>query len=231
MPDHKEIYEHDGERYDRLVACEDHQNHIISAIEGILSLPGKDVVEFGAGTGRLTCLLAPEVSTIRAFDASQHMLDVAVRKLQASGLANWHVGLGDHRHLPAASASADLAISGWSICYLVDLDQADWKAEVMNGLAEMRRVLRPGGVIILLETMGTGFETPHPPERLLDYYQVLKEQGFASQWIRTDYSFPSAAEALELVSFFFGDELASALSSAGPRSLAECTGIWWQFVG
>jgi len=33
-----------------------------------------DVVEFGAGTGRITRLLAPEVQSIRAFDASEHML-------------------------------------------------------------------------------------------------------------------------------------------------------------
>ena len=55
----------------------------------ILPLDGIDVVELGAGTGRLTCLLAPLVQSIQAFDISPHMLEVASTKLEASGLHNW----------------------------------------------------------------------------------------------------------------------------------------------
>ncbi|RAP21073.1 hypothetical protein C2W64_03656 [Brevibacillus laterosporus] len=30
-------------------------------------------------------------------------------------------------------------------------------------MSEIKRVLRPGGTAIIFETMGTGYETPHPP--------------------------------------------------------------------
>lgn len=216
--------------YERLVAREDYEQNILRALQGITAIAGKDVVELGAGTGRLTCLLAPLVRSIRAFDASQHMLHIAADKLLASGLNNWQVQVSDHRSLPVEDASADIAISGWSICYLVDWNRGAWQSDVDRALAEMVRVLRPGGVMILLETMGTGFQTPHPPDHLVDYYHALEEKGFAYQWIRTDYRFADLDEAVELVQFFFGDELAEQVRAAGSPILPECTGIWWKAI-
>jgi hypothetical protein len=89
----------------------------------------------------------------------------------------------------------------------------------------MRRVLRPEGTIILIETLGSGFETPHPPDHLVEYYQFLANQGFLSTWLRTDYRFPSEEEARCMVGFFFGLEQAEKVH--GP-TITECTGLWWR---
>ena len=148
-----------------------------------------------------------------------------MRKLENLGLTNWHVETADHRQLPAAGQSADLAISGWSICYLVDWNRGNWISQVEKALGEMRRVLRSTGTIMLIETLGTGFETPHPPEHLLEYYQFLAGQGFQSTWLRTDYRFPSEEEARRMAGFFFGSELAEKVYGA---TIPECTGLWWQ---
>ncbi len=228
MPNPEEIYAHEAERYDRLVAREDYQQHLLPAIRQITLLAGKEAVESGAGTGRLTCLLAPRVRSIRAYDASPHMLELASANLKAGGLQNWSVQAADHRRLPADDGSADIFISGWSICYLLDERTTDWKEEVGKALGEMKRILRPGGAAILVETQGTGFETPHPPDHLLDYFRFLDEQGFSSAWIRTDYRFESLAEAVELVQFFFGEELAGQVRRSGDVIVPECTGLWWQ---
>ncbi len=228
MPNPEEIYAREAGRYDHLVAREDYQHHLLPALQQITRLEGKDVVESGAGTGRVTCLLAPLVKSIRAFDASSHMLSLAKANLETSGLRNWSIQAADHRRLPVGDQSADMVISGWSVCYLVDEPSPDWKQEVAKALAEMRRVLRPGGVAILVETQGTGFETPHPPDHLVDYFHFLAERGFTSTWIRTDYRFASLAEAVELVQFFFGEALAGQVRQAGEVILPECTGLWWQ---
>ena len=82
-----------------------------------------------------------------------------------------------------------------------------WQEELAKVMREIRRLLRPGGTILLIETLGTGFETPHPPQHLLEYYAYLKEAGFQQAWIRTDYRFESLEKAQELARFFFGKEM------------------------
>ena len=74
--DLKEIYASRAPEYERLVAREDFAGNILKALQEIRVLAELDVVELGAGTGRLTCMLAPFVRSIRAFDASDHMLGV-----------------------------------------------------------------------------------------------------------------------------------------------------------
>ena len=230
MPDYKQIYDADAARYEQLVSREDNEQNIFRALDQIRPLAGLDVVEFGAGTGRLTCMLAPVVGSIQAFDASQHMLDVAVANLERSGLRNWRAAVADHRSVPVADGAADLAIAGWSICYTVVWYPDSWRDELRTALAEMRRVLRPGGTLIILETLGTGYTTPHPPEELSAYYAALAEAGFSSTWIRTDYRFASPDEAEELTRFFFGAELAERVAAERLVVLPECTGIWWASV-
>jgi len=228
MPDYKMIYQTEAGQYEQLVSREDYQKNILPALNNIRPLAGLDVVELGAGTGRLTTLLAPLAKTIRAFDAAQPMLDVAVSKLEQMGQQNWILEVADHRALPLAAQTADLVISGWSICHTVTWHPENWREELGQALAEMKRILRPGGTVILLETQGTGYETPNAPEKLVKYYAYLEEEaGFSSTWIRTDFRFDSLEEAERLVRFFFGEELALKTVRENWRILPECTGIWW----
>jgi ubiquinone/menaquinone biosynthesis C-methylase UbiE len=230
MPDYHVIYSSQAEDYERLVSREDCQGNILPTLNRIRPLAGLDVVELGAGTGRLTCQLAPQVKTIRAFDASAHMLDLAAAKLETRGLRNWSAGIADHRRLPVPDQTADVAISGWSVCYTVVDYPDNWRHELSSALAEMQRILRPGGTIIILETLGTGHETPLAPAMLTPYYAFLESAGFASTWIRTDYRFESLDEAEALTRFFFGDELAAQVIRQHWVILPECTGVWWRHL-
>jgi len=102
--------------------------------------------------------------------------------------------------------------------------------EELKALAEMFRVLRPGGTAIILETMGTGQAEPFPPtEGLAAFYRWLQnEHGFQTTSIRTDYQFESPAEGQALLRFFFGDELADRIVEEQLTILPECTGVWWK---
>jgi ubiquinone/menaquinone biosynthesis C-methylase UbiE len=241
MPDYFEIYHHQADQYDLLVAREDYQHNLFHKLEQIIPFNGLDVVEFGAGTGRLTCMLARVVKTIRAYDISQHMLDTASENLKKTGVQNWQVQLGDHRSISAEDQSADVAISGWSMCYLVvgnglplspsHINQT-WQIELTKGLNEMRRVVRQDGILIIIETLGTGHETPEPPTNLDAYYRFLEAKGFQRTWVRTDYLFRNLAEAQRLTRFFFGDEMVKKIkSNEDGVQLSECTGIWWMKHG
>jgi ubiquinone/menaquinone biosynthesis C-methylase UbiE len=229
MPDFQTIYAQHADQYDQLVAREDYEGNILRALSQIRPLAGLDVVELGAGTGRLTMLLAPLARSIRVFDASQHMLDVAAGKLARAGLHNWDLAAADNRALPVDDASADLTIAGWTFGHMTEWHAETWRDEIGKALGEMRRALRPGGTAIVIETLGTGRETPKPPvERLAAYYAMLEQDyGFAATWIRTDYRFESASEAEELTGFFFGVAMPASVTETGHAIVPECTGIWW----
>jgi ubiquinone/menaquinone biosynthesis C-methylase UbiE len=231
MNDHyADIYAHHAEEYERLIAREDYTGNLLTTLQEITPLQGLDVIDMGAGTGRLARLLAPFARSVRAFDTSAAMLAVARTQLEAARTRNWHVAVSDHRSLPVESYSADLVISGWSICYTVVWEQ-DWQTELGKALAEMQRVVRPGGVLVIIETQGTGYEIPNPPESVKPYFAYLEANGFASTWIRTDFRFTSLEEARELIAFFFRGDLSDKLISREPAILPECTGIWWKRVG
>ena len=228
MPDVFEIYNRHADQYEALVAREDYQHNIFRKLNQIIPFDGLTVAEFGAGTGRLTCMLAPLVKYIYVFDTSQPMLDVAIAKLQKSGRSKWQVAVGDNRHVSLRDGVADVAISGWSICYMVVGNPKMWQADLAKALGEMRRVVHSGGTHILLETLGTGRKRPHPPEDMLPYFDYLQAYGFRRIWIRTDYQFHDFEAAKALTRFFFGDEMVEMIEQDEQGIfLPECTGIWW----
>lgn len=227
MPTQEEIYKTEGDKYEALIAREDYQGNILKSLREITDLDNRLVLDLGAGTGRLACMLAPYVSRIRAFDISDEMLRVCKQKFTASGLSNWQVDIADHRQLPVPDQSADLVVSGWSVSYLAVWNPDTWREEMEKWLDEMKRVLRPGSFIVLFESLGTGNESPIKLDHLKDFYPWLDEVGFQSKWIRTDYKFESVAEAEELSRFFFGDELGDKVRDKKWVILPECTGVWW----
>jgi len=126
----RKIYQSEGDRYEALISREDYQGNIPRAIDEIINVDGLDILDLGAGTGRLTLMLAPRNKSIRAFDAAADMLRVCRERLVASGLTNWQVDVADHRQLPIPDHSADFVVSGWSVAYLVVWHPETWRHEL-----------------------------------------------------------------------------------------------------
>ena len=228
MSDTHQIYQGFADRYEALVHREDYQGRLLPAVLVISDLQGKDVLELGAGTGRLTRLLAPLAGRLIGTDLSFHMLSYGKSLLAGSTPDRWAFNLASHLALPYADGSADLVISGWSFCYAAIDQGKNWRAGLEKALNEARRVLRPGGVLILIESLGTGFEQPDRPPVLVDYLRYLDEHGFDSTWIRTDYCFKDQAEAEDLTRFFFGEASMPMWDTDAGVIVPECTGLWWQ---
>lgn len=231
MIDYHHIYTNQAVLYDRLVAREDYQGNIGVALANVRTLAGLDIVELGAGTGRLTRLLAPLARRVLAMDISGPMLGIAQVHLKVSGWRNCFLALADNAWLPLTNGSADMVLAGWSLGHQVGWHPDTWPSRIDRVISEMKRIVRPGGVIVILETMGTGRETPQPPAQgLAAYYNRLEQHfGFSSTWFRTDYAFESTEEGVALTRFFFGDGLARQLEEEGTTILAECTGLWWLY--
>ncbi len=109
---------------------------------GLLSLLSREwtVADLGCGTGNASELLAPLVKRVVAVDQSQPMLAAAKKRLE--GLKNVEFVAGELTDLPLKDASVDVAV-----CMLV-LHHVEKPTEA---LAEMRRIVRPGGVGLIVD--------------------------------------------------------------------------------
>jgi len=225
VPDHARTYQEDARQYDELVAREDVRGELVRALDAVLPQRAELLVELGAGTGRVTRLLAPRTQRLVACDAALPMLRVAQGRLRAAGLAGGLLlAVAPHHALPLATGVADAVVAGWAIAHAVGWYPDDWQRQVDRALAEMARVARLGAPLVIVETLGTGVEDPNPPPKLLPFYDHLAAAGFVMRSFRTDYLFADAAEAARLLRFFFGAELAERF--AGRREVPECTGMW-----
>lgn len=226
----RDIYNRRAEDYDALVSFEDYRGNILAALQNLDAFSGATVAEFGAGTGRLTRLLSLITGQVHAFDSAPHMLAVGIDRMQQTGMTNWTLSAADNRALPLPAACVDVAVEGWSFGHAVGWYPERWQIEVESMLNEMQRVLRPGGMAVLFETLGTGQRRPTPPTPgLAELYAWLENaQGFHHRWLRTDYQFESVEQAEHLTRFFFGDALADSVIQQQQIIVPECTGLWWR---
>ncbi|GAC1611851.1 MAG: hypothetical protein NVS3B26_28850 [Mycobacteriales bacterium] len=100
-----------------------------------------DVLEVGAGAGLATMALAPRVGTLTALDFSSAMVEQLRAAVTVAGLRDRvRVARADAEALPLASGCQDLVLA---------LGVLPWLGKPERALAEMRRVLRPGGHLVV----------------------------------------------------------------------------------
>lgn len=229
MPEQDEIYQHYPSAYEQLVSHEDYQGNILTAVEELIDLRALEVADLGSGTGRFLRMLAPYAGLLLGLDRSLPMLRTSMSLSHSLVQDHWALAAAENSHLPLSSERFDLVIAGWTFGHATVWYEEGWREKVVPALGEMLRVLKPGGLALIFETMGTNAESPAPPtERLGDYYRFLeREMGFAHRVLETDYRFDSQQQARELIRFFFGEEMGSRVVS---RVVPEWTGLWWYWV-
>jgi len=98
---------------------------------------GKEVVDVAAGEGYGSALLAQVANRVIGVEIAA---DAVAHAISAYGRSNLSFIRGDVRHLPLQSNTADVVVSFETIEHLYDQQLF---------LAEIRRVLRPGGVLVI----------------------------------------------------------------------------------
>ncbi len=147
------------------------------------------VGDLGAGTGALAAMLAPFVRSVVAVDRSEEMLRAA--RLRLEGVPNVELRRGELEALPLEDGSLDVAFLALVLHYVVAPPRV---------LAEVRRVLAPGGRVVVLDMRaherGVGYaeEMGHvwpgfDPDRLAGW---LEEAGLADAHVHPLPPDPSA---------------------------------------
>jgi ArsR family transcriptional regulator len=110
-------------------------------------------LDIGTGTGRLLECLAPRIASGLGVDASRTMLALARVRLASPEFSHCSVRLADMYALPLPDASFDFVFLQMVLHYAEDPAAA---------MAEARRVLAPGGRLIVVDL------APHGHTRLLE---------------------------------------------------------------
>ena len=115
-------------------------------VERAAPAPGDAVVDIGSGTGLLTLALAPRVAQVWAVDIAPSMGEYLQTKAASAGIDNVGVATASAVSLPLVDDSVDIAVSNYCFHHLDE-------AGKHRALAEVRRVLRPGGRFVFGDMM------------------------------------------------------------------------------
>ena len=129
---------------------------IVQHLKYVPPLEGKRVLDAGCGPGSMARLMATHHphSHVTGVDVRHSYLDFAKRRADVEGLRNVDFVPADLMKLPFPDGAFDVA---WTKYVL------QWLREPKLALGELRRVLRPGGMIVSCDF--AGFATEHFPIR------------------------------------------------------------------
>jgi len=142
-------------------------------------------LDVGCGPGHASFAMAPFCKKVHAVDASSAMLKIVVEDARKRHFGHIEVHEAPATHLPFPDASMDLVSCRYSAHH--------WR-DVREGIAEIARVLKPGGVFVLTDSIGHDAplldthlqaiellrDTSHVRNyRVQDWMAILGQQGLA----------------------------------------------------
>lgn len=115
-------------------------------MDALAPTPGLRVVDVGCGSGNAALEAARRGARVTGVDPATRLLEVAAERARAEHLeVTWRPGSGGA--LPLPDASADAAVAVFSIIFAPDPERC---------IAELRRVVRPGGRVLMTTWLAEG---------------------------------------------------------------------------
>ena len=162
---------------------------IDTTIDALHPLHGADLVDIGCGTGFHLLRLAARGARVVGVEPHLPLVRRARERLATAGDdSTASVLAGAAEALPLAGASVDVAHARWAYFF---------GAGCEAGLAELARVLRPGGVAVVVDndvtrsTFGTWFRRSYPAYDPVAVQRFWDRQGFTTEHLTIHWTFDS----------------------------------------
>jgi ArsR family transcriptional regulator len=134
--------------------------------------PHIDIADLGAGEGAISMLLARQAHYVFCIDRSAKMVEIGSRLARENGVDNLEYKLGDIEKVPLPDECVDLSLLSQSLHHA---------AHPQRAIAEAARILRPGGLLVILDLKEHGFEKAR--EMYADLWLGFSENDLYS-WMR-----------------------------------------------
>lgn len=216
--DAPDVYEIENLGVDRAGAIE-------SAMTALHPLSGADLVDVGCGSGfhlprfaRLGCASVVGVEP--------HPPLVELAQARVAGMPGVRAVPGMAQALPLADASADVAHARWAYFF---------GAGCEPGLAELARVLRPGGTAFVIDndatrsTFGRWFSRAYPGYDPAAVERFWARQGWSRERLTIRWEFDSRADFESVVRIEFPETAAEGiLAEHEGTGVDYAVSLWWR---
>jgi SAM-dependent methyltransferase len=214
---HADIYEIENRALDP-------DGHVLAAMRNLALWDGRTLVDLGCGTGFWLPKYARDASTVIGIEPDPALREQAARRI--TGLPGVEVVPGSAEHLPLAGRSVDVVHARFAY-FLAPGANA--------GLAEVLRVLRPGGSLVVVDNDHhwgqfadlLAAASPAPPasnsRAIVTWW---RERGATRHAIRSEWRFESRADLEAVLRIEFPDPVTNAWLAKNPVA----TGLTYGYV-
>ncbi|SDS64450.1 Methyltransferase domain-containing protein [Nocardioides scoriae] len=212
---HTDVYEIENRAVDRAGAIE-------SAMRGLADWAGRDLLDVGCGTGFHLPLFARTAATVTGVEPHGDL--AAVARLRTRRLAHVRVLHGSATALPLADGSVDVVHARWAYFFGPGCEP---------GLAELDRVVRPGGRAFVVDndptrsTFGAWFRRGYPmvdPDEVVAFWEG---HGWERHPVDMAWTFDAREDLEAVVRIEFAPEVAEeVLASHAGTEVDYAVNLW-----
>jgi ubiquinone/menaquinone biosynthesis C-methylase UbiE len=190
----------------------------IDIVVGRFPITGADVVDLGSGSGRSAIPLAEHARSVVGVEAEPAMLAVAERAAAEQGVTNVRFVLGTSEALPLSDESADVITAFTS----------------PGDLAEVMRVLRPGGVFVTLDIAPGWYGGEwagvigDPDSGAEERSRALVAAGFSYEDVDSVQEYGTTEAMIATYGFIFGKRAIDHIRATGRTSVRWRYRIHWK---
>ena len=199
---------------------------IEATMTGIHDWSGTRVLDVGCGSGFHLPGFARTASTVVGVEPYEPLAALARQRISNLSLANTAVLDGAAQDLPLADHSVDVVHARWAYFFGPGCEP---------GLAEVARVLRPGGTAFVIDndasrsTFGTWFRRAMPAYDPVAVERFWGRQGWSRERVDVRWSFESRTDFESVVRIEFTETLADGiLAEHEGQGVDYAVNVWWR---